>query len=137
MVVIVLMGNVSPKVPKGKGKEGERESINVKLGRYAVLIEFLRALRAVEKQTGSGTKLRAFAEGVEARLGAMLELEEKAGALPPWYKGLICSLFLRLRTITTSLRRYVRRSRSCSSTNVVKVIMAASGPRVVRGPCHE
>lgn len=105
MMVIVLMGGAAPKASKGKGKEGERGIINVRLGRYAVLLELVKALGSIDGPAASGSRLRLFVDAIELRLGAMLEAEEKEDALPNWYRALMCLLFLRLRTITMSLRR--------------------------------
>ncbi|WWC87775.1 uncharacterized protein L201_002667 [Kwoniella dendrophila CBS 6074] len=105
MVVIVLMGDISPKPPKGKGKEGEKTIINVKLGRYAVLINFIDALEKVNEPAGSGSRLRSFIENVEARLAAFLEAEERDGSLPSGYKGLICQLLLKMRASTMSIKK--------------------------------
>ncbi|WVQ94622.1 hypothetical protein IAU59_001702 [Kwoniella sp. CBS 9459] len=89
MIIIVLMGDAVPKQPKGKGKEGERGIMNVKLGRYAVLSEFVQALEKVDEPAGSGSRLRTFIDAVEARLGVFLEAE----------------LLLKMRCATTSLKR--------------------------------
>ncbi|WVF66993.1 hypothetical protein IAT40_001736 [Kwoniella sp. CBS 6097] len=105
MIVIVLMGEVAPKQPKGKGKVGERGTINVKLGRYAVLAELVDAFEKVDEPAGSGSRLRTFIEAIEARLGMFLEAEEKEGSLPDAYRGLVCQLLLRMRSATTSLKR--------------------------------
>lgn len=75
MVVIVLMGQAAPKADKGKGKEGEVATVNVKLGRYACLIELLLALGSIEKGRGKDKGLRGFIDTVESRLGVMLEAE--------------------------------------------------------------
>ncbi|WVR03916.1 hypothetical protein IAU60_000915 [Kwoniella sp. DSM 27419] len=99
MIVIVLMGQPSPKEPKGKGKEGEMGLIAVKLGRYAVLVELILALEDVTEAAGSGTRLRLFIEAVEARL------TEKEGRLPAMYRGLVCQLLLRFRRLTMSSKR--------------------------------
>jgi hypothetical protein len=120
MVVIVLMGDVSPRPSKGKGKEGQVVTVNVKLGRYACLIELLLSLGGVVESKSEERRLRAFAEALESRLGAMLEAEvsrwsdlglmsdkqEKQGALPQWYKALLCKLFLKLRILTKSIKRF-------------------------------
>ncbi|WRT65602.1 uncharacterized protein IL334_002547 [Kwoniella shivajii] len=105
MMAIVLMGDVTPKQPKGKGKEGEKTTINVKLGRYAVLIGFIEALENVHEPAGSGSRLRAFIEGIEARLSVFLEAEEKDGSLPEGYRSLISQLFLKMRAKTSSIKK--------------------------------
>ncbi|OCF39078.1 hypothetical protein I317_07148 [Kwoniella heveanensis CBS 569] len=105
MIIIVLMGEAIPKQPKGKGKEGEIGTVNIKLGRYAVLAEFVQAFEKVDEPAGSGSRLRTFIEAIEARLGVFLEAEEKEGSLPDAYRGLVCQLLLRLRSATTSLKR--------------------------------
>ncbi|OCF58018.1 hypothetical protein L486_04045 [Kwoniella mangroviensis CBS 10435] len=105
MVVIVLIGDVGPKQPKGKGKEGEKVTVNVKLGRYAVLVGLIEALGQVDEPAGSGSRLRAFIENVEARLAAFLKAEEKDGSLPEGYKGLICQLLFRMRDTTMSIKK--------------------------------
>lgn len=60
---------------KGKGKESEIAVLNVKLGRYACLVEFIIALETAEEGVRSGRQFRAFIEDVEARLGPMLQAE--------------------------------------------------------------
>ncbi len=75
MILIVLMGDVGPKEPKGKGKEGHRGVVNVRLGRYAVLVEFINSLGHVDEAAGSGTRLRDFIEIIETRLGILLASE--------------------------------------------------------------
>ncbi|WWC68739.1 uncharacterized protein I206_102673 [Kwoniella pini CBS 10737] len=105
MVVIVLMGDAAPKEPKGKGKEGEKGTVNVKLGRYAVLISLIEALDKIDESAGSGTRLRTYLESIEARLGVFLEAEERDGRLPDGYKGLMCQLLFRMRVMTTSIKR--------------------------------
>lgn len=119
MVIIVLMGDVAPKQHKGKGREGEPPSIPVKLGRYAVMVEFIAALEQLDEPAGSGSRLKSFIEALELRLGAFLEAEvshssivcvssdvkqEKEGSLPIPYRALVCQLLLRLRLTTMSVR---------------------------------
>jgi hypothetical protein len=119
MVVIVLMGQAAPKVDKGKGKEGEVAMANVKLGRYACLVELLTALSHIEGGKGKDKALRTFIDTVESRLSVMLEAEvsifvpshsrsdnqEKLGSLPGWYRALLCRLFYASRSITLSVRK--------------------------------
>ncbi|WVW80039.1 hypothetical protein I302_102012 [Kwoniella bestiolae CBS 10118] len=105
MVVIVLVGDAAPKQLKGKGKEGEKVTVNVKLGRYAVLMGLIEALDKVDEPAGSGTRLRTFIENVEARLAAFLEAEERDGSLPEGYRGLICQLLFKMRDTTMSIKR--------------------------------
>jgi hypothetical protein len=78
MVVIILMGQATPKADKGKGREGEVAKVNVKLGRYACLVELLLALREIEHGRGKEKGLRSFIDTVESRLGVMLEAEVDA-----------------------------------------------------------
>ena len=73
MVAIVLMGNTG--VNKGKGKEGETPQLVVKLGRYAVLVQLLKALGAMERGAQVESRLRTFAEQLESRVAVMLEAE--------------------------------------------------------------
>ncbi len=117
MTTIVLMGDVSPKQSKGKTKEGEFAIVSIKVGRYAVLLEFLKAFEEVDERAASGSRLRTFVETVETRLTAMLEIEvwplacasltkqEKETRLPSWYRSLICQLLLNMRLVTQSMRR--------------------------------
>ncbi|WWD16588.1 hypothetical protein CI109_101016 [Kwoniella shandongensis] len=105
MVTIVLMGDVAPKQSKGKAKEGETSVVNVKLGRYAVLVGFINALDNVKEFAGSGSRLRPFMEAVESRLALFLEAEERDGTLPISYRLLICQLLLKMRSITSSVKR--------------------------------
>ena len=125
MVVIVLMGDPTARPNKGKGREGEKGVVSVKLGRYAVLVEVLRAVKAVEDTAGPGTRLRTWIEAVEVRLAVMLEAEvcpsslrltmslisqEKERELPVGYRTLLCQLLSALRLKTLSLRKYVVRT---------------------------
>ncbi|WVQ78723.1 hypothetical protein IAT38_000810 [Cryptococcus sp. DSM 104549] len=105
MVTIVLMGDVAPKQSKGKGKEGQRGMVTVKLGRYAVLVELLEIWKGVTEQAGSGSRLRAWIEGLEARLAVFLEAEEKDAALPDGYRALLCQLLFKMRLKTLSVKR--------------------------------
>lgn len=73
MVAIVLMGNTG--MNKGKGKEGETPQLAVKLGRYAVLVQLLKALDAMERGAKVESRLRTFAEQLERRVAVMLEAE--------------------------------------------------------------
>jgi len=121
MVVIVLMGNVGANPSKGKSKEGEHSIINVRMGRYACLIELLLAVEEVKKHNRQEKTLRTFLDAIENRMGIALEAEvssfsrcdldangqEKLGSLPTWYRSLLCRLFFTLRSITLSTRRWV------------------------------
>jgi len=73
MVAIVLMGNTG--VNKGKGKEGETPQLVVKLGRYAVLVQLLKALGAIDRGAKVESRLRIFGEQLESRIAVMLEAE--------------------------------------------------------------
>lgn len=73
MVAIVLMGNAS--TSKGKGKEGQTPRLVVKLGRYAVLFQLLKALGTLESAAKIENRLKGFAEQMESRLAVMLEAE--------------------------------------------------------------
>jgi hypothetical protein len=119
MVVIILMGNTGAKLSKGKGKDGERAVLQVRLGRYACLIELLVALEMLGKSGSRGKATRNFVETIENKLGSLLEIEvsyqvygkrsthmkEKEGSLPIWYRDLLCQLFYKMRSITLSTRR--------------------------------
>lgn len=76
MMAIILLGDVSLKQSKGKGKEGERGLVNVKLGRYAVILELIGIFES-DGEWGKDGKLRAkgFADGLEGRLGVLLVAE--------------------------------------------------------------
>jgi hypothetical protein len=73
MVAIVLMGNTGAN--KGKGKEGEMPRIAVKLGRYAVLVQLLKALDVMDNGAKVESRLKTFAEQLESRVAVMLEAE--------------------------------------------------------------
>lgn len=118
MVAIVLMGNTG--VNKGKGKEGETPQLVVKLGRYAVLVQLLKALGAMDRSAKVESRLKTFAEHLEGRVAVMLEAEvgsdiaelrtgvtpqERNARLPDDYRALICSLFFRLREVSGSTRK--------------------------------
>jgi hypothetical protein len=76
MVVIVLMGNAS--TAKGKGREGQTPMAVVKLGRYAVLVQLLKALDKLDSGAKIENRLKSFAEQLESRLAVMLEAEVSA-----------------------------------------------------------
>jgi len=73
MVAIVLMGNAS--TAKGKGKDGQMQVTMVKLGRYAVLVQLLKALDKLDSGAKIENRLKSFAEQLESRLAVMLEAE--------------------------------------------------------------
>jgi hypothetical protein len=73
MAAIVLMGNASS--AKGKGKEGQTPRLAVKLGRYAVLVQLLKALDKLDSGAKIENRLKSFAEQLESRLAVMLEAE--------------------------------------------------------------
>jgi hypothetical protein len=73
MIAIVLMGNASS--AKGKGKEGQTPRLAVKLGRYAVLVQLLKALDKLDSGAKIENRLKSFAEQLESRLAVMLEAE--------------------------------------------------------------
>lgn len=78
MVTIVLMGDARPKVSKGKGKEGEKSVRDVRLGRWAVAMEFILAFKeipGVEGKNSDEKKWKAFGDELEGRLAAFLEAE--------------------------------------------------------------
>lgn len=79
MICIVLMGDAGQAKSKGKGKEGEAELVNVRIGRYAVLVEFLLALGEVTGGAKAGSRLRDFLDGLESKLGQMIELQVSYG----------------------------------------------------------
>jgi hypothetical protein len=76
MVAIVLMGNAS--TAKGKGREGQTPMAVVKLGRYAVLVQLLKALDKLDSGAKIENRLKSFAEQLESRLAVMLEAEVSA-----------------------------------------------------------
>ena len=75
MIIITLMGDSAPRPNKGKGREGEKTHLNVKIGRYAVLLELFAAVQALTDPVESSPRLRAWFETIENRLAAMLEAE--------------------------------------------------------------
>lgn len=75
MVVIVLMGDMAPKQNKGKGKEGEKPIVSVKLGRYACLVELILALQEFSGTKAKDKLVKAFVEALESRLGVVLDAE--------------------------------------------------------------
>lgn len=104
MVVIVLVGAVTQRTAKGKTKEGTQGVVPVKLGRYAVLVELLVALRNLD--TRGIHSLKAFVTTLETRLGTMLELEENEGeGLPASYRSLVAQLFNTLRVASRWVKR--------------------------------
>lgn len=78
MVTTVLMGDARPKVSKGKGKEGENAVKDVRLGRWAVGVEFILALKEISEIEGKNIddkKWKTFGDELEGRLAAFLEAE--------------------------------------------------------------
>ena len=75
MVVIILLGDVTPKQSKGKGREGEQEIVEIKLGRYACMIELLLALDGIEPGKGKSKSMKNFVDTIETRLSIMLDVE--------------------------------------------------------------
>ena len=76
MLIIVLMGDISPKQGKGKTNEGELSLANVKIGRYAVLLELIKAFDDIDDEDArTGSRLRGFVEAIESGLSAMLAAE--------------------------------------------------------------
>lgn len=75
MVAIVLMGTAGPRINKGKGKEGQASIVNVKLGRYAMIVELLKALQIATRPDQTDSKVRSFFERLESRVTIMLEAE--------------------------------------------------------------
>lgn len=74
MVTIVLMGNTGS-ANKGKGKEGQIPRLAVKLGRYAVLVQLLKALDMLVPAAKVESRLKVFAEQLESRVSVLLEAE--------------------------------------------------------------
>lgn len=118
MVAIVLMGNASP--AKVKGKEGQTPMAIVKLGRYAVLVQLLKALDKLDTGAKIENRLKSYVEQLESRLAVMLEAgvsiladtmihvlicKEKEAKLPDDYRALFCTLFHRLREISGSTKK--------------------------------
>lgn len=60
---------------KGKAKEGVAPQLTVKLGRYAVLVELLRALDKDDASIKADDRVKGFMEQLEIRVGAMIESE--------------------------------------------------------------
>lgn len=79
MVAIVLMGNAS--TSKGKCKAGQTPRLAVKLGRYAVLVQLLKAFDTLDSAAKIENRLKSFAEQLESRLAVMLEAEVSLSTL--------------------------------------------------------
>lgn len=122
MVAIVLMGTAGPKVNKGKGKEGHPTTGVVKLGRYAMVVELLKALQIAIRPGQVNSRLRSFIDRLESRVAIMLETEvrdshripslvdtdepqEKSGRLPADYRALVCRLLYSMRKLSGSVKR--------------------------------
>lgn len=107
MVMVVLVGNVSLQPAKGKGKAESEDlpTVNVKLGRYAVLVELILALSARKLPSSSGMK--DFLTQLETKLAAVLEMEEVGGPHPQGYLALLCQLFERLRFSSAWVKRTI------------------------------
>lgn len=102
MIAIVLVGDVVPRPGKGKGKAGAPAVVHVKLGRYAILVELVVALHAIKS---TDPQLGAFAQALETRLGAMLEIEESDSPLPAVYRSLVAQLVRSLRVASGLIKR--------------------------------
>ncbi|CAK9783457.1 hypothetical protein CC85DRAFT_282197 [Cutaneotrichosporon oleaginosum] len=96
-MIAIVLGDMSG--GKGNGKAGSSFA-NVKLGRYALLVELIIALKGVK-----GPQLAVFAQGLETRLGAMLEHEERSGTLPPVYRSLVAQMIGTLRVGSGLIKR--------------------------------
>ena len=107
MIIIVLLGDLSIKPDKGKSKQGDTPIVNVRLGRYACIIEFLEVLDSTaESSKSKGNKpLQKFVETIDSRLGSMLLAEEKTRRYPDLYRALLCCLLWRLRAISMAPRK--------------------------------
>jgi len=92
----------------------------VKLGRYAVLVQLLKALDRLDTGAKIENRLKSYVEQLESRLAVMLEAEvrmladatiyvlickEKEAKLPDDYRALLCNLFHRLRDISGSTKK--------------------------------
>lgn len=75
MVAIVLMGTAGKKVSKGKGRERQPTTAVVKIGRYAMIVELLKALQVAHRPGKADSRIQAFAERLESRVALMLESE--------------------------------------------------------------
>jgi hypothetical protein len=75
MVAIVLMGGAGLKANKTEIKAGQIVEASVKLGRYAVLVELLRALDKEKSSIKADDRARVFMDQLEARVGMMVESE--------------------------------------------------------------
>jgi len=75
MVAIVLLGGAGLTPKQGKAKEGVAPQLTVKLGRYAVLVELLRALDKDDASIKADDRVKGFMEQLEVRVGAMIESE--------------------------------------------------------------
>ncbi|GMK58259.1 hypothetical protein CspeluHIS016_0502910 [Cutaneotrichosporon spelunceum] len=96
-MVAIVLGDMS----STKAKRNARGAVvNVKLGRYALLLELLVSLQGLK-----GPQLATFAQSLETRLGAMLELEESRSVLPTVYRSLVAQLIHTLRLGSGLIKR--------------------------------
>lgn len=98
MVVILLVSAATP--PRQAGDSSG--FISVKLGRYAVLVELILAVKQITKPS---SHVINFLATIESRLGAMLEIEERDVPLPPSYRSLVVQLLGAIRTACRSIKR--------------------------------
>ena len=76
MVAIVLMGAAGSKISKVKGKEpGQPGAATVKLGRYAMIVELLKALQLATRTSQTDSRVQSFVERLVSRVEIMLEAE--------------------------------------------------------------
>ena len=75
MVAIVLMGSAGPVASKGKVKQGQQSTLIVKLGRYAMLVELLKAFQVATRPGQVDSRVRTFVERLESRVAITLETE--------------------------------------------------------------
>lgn len=107
MVMIVLVGNVALQPAKGKGRADveSQATVNVKLGRYAVLVELVLALTG--RRLSSSGAAKGFVTQLETKLAAVLEMEEVGGPHPQGYLALLCQLFESLRLASSWVKRTI------------------------------
>lgn len=102
MLAIVLTGEAGPRKAKGKGKEGAANVISIRLGRYAVVLELLMAIKQITKPDVHEQELITT---LESRVGFLLEAEEKDGSLPEGYRSLICQLLSSCRLLSRAVKK--------------------------------
>jgi hypothetical protein len=111
MVAIVLMGNVGT-VSNARSDEHQVPRLALKLGRYAVLVQLLKAMDKLDHAARVDKRLKTFAEQLENRIAVALDAEVS-------FFAILCS-----RISTDLVGEGSQSARRLSSTDMYAVLSA-------------